>query len=1330
MIKVRTRKAKITAFLSLAAFAFGILFFLLRGPYLSNSIKRIIIPVFENATRERVLIDKAVINLFPFYLQAKGFKVFDKNGNRLLWITKARAYIDLTGLLSKEIRIRKLMLKEPDLTVGEEDVNRIMDNIRKSSSRGGEGGYGVSLKNVQLTDGSIKFTDAKGSFGISGSGLFLDMLSSNTSSTINVSLRDAALKLPRGSGLSGGLDGKIRLENRRISVTEINVRSSGSDLHVKGEALLAPDGGIKNGRFHTRARISAFTLNRAFGLKQERDGVLSIDGTVDLAGDEGSGPPRFTFDLKTKGRFYLETLMEILQVKENIRGALSVDGKITGTLPGLRGSGTVKLRNAVFDTLAVDSLAGKIRYGNRKFALNEFTARLYGGVIRGDAYILIPRGDFSVAGAVSGVDSPEFFRFIKWDSPFPRGKIRGTFQVDHASGGDMSVTADINYLNTSVNKKGDVLGRLRTVDASLELRGDVLALKDTLLSTSLSDLSMDGTIDFRRHTLALNLRVQSRDVSDLTAPYYRDIAAPVSFSGVMKGPMDDPEISGRLEAGAGAVRGVEFESAFADLKYSINMLSVRQLQVREGEAVCDISGNVRFRKAAGLFSFNNPFFSAKAALQGAGLKPLVKAAYRDMPVSGTVSGTLSFEGDTKKYSGSADLTVENAAVYGRRLDRVAVKADLEPEKIKIRSLTAYRDESRLTAAGDLSFSGRLNASASLDNIHLRDILPPGDYPVDAVFNMDLKGGGTIGNPDLRFSVDIDEIAFRKIKMNKGRITGRLSGRRLDAEGELAGGLITADATASLSGGIPWSADIKLKKGRYDFLLTEFLDEVPEDLLLSLEGDIRLKGRGRKVSVYSEFASAGLSLYGYNFRNTGDIVLELVDDEFRVKSFSMSGSGADLSVSGGVRINEKYALKLTGDMDIAPLKVLTDRLASLKGRSDFNIDIAGSWDHPELTGKININDATAALKDFVYKIGPVNGTIFLKKDRFVFDSLKTAFAGGAVTFSGAGYIEGRSLKRLFVSSVLRGITVRPVEGVSASFDGRLFYEASAKASSLTGTIDIKRAMYRKDVEFTAAWLPGMEQVAEAPAEYPAFLSATELNIRIQGPSNILIDNNIARAPVKIDVSLTGTVAEPGLIGTVEADRGSIYFRGNEFRVLEGSSVEFVEANHIVPVFHLLAETSVRDYYIKLSLDGTIDRFDLSLFSDPPLSEEDILSLLTFGQIKREAKGFESGLLASEAASLLTGNIQGEMTENFKYIAGLERFEIEPHTTATGAFSPKITVGKQLLDDKLSVIYSTSIGTTEEPVIKLKYSLGRNISVSASKNEIGSVGADLKYRFEFR
>jgi translocation and assembly module TamB len=305
----------------------------------------------------------------------------------------------------------------------------------------------------------------------------------------------------------------------------------------------------------------------------------------------------------------------------------------------------------------------------------------------------------------------------------------------------------------------------------------------------------------------------------------------------------------------------------------------------------------------------------------------------------------------------------------------------------------------------------------------------------------------------------------------------------------------------------------------------------------------------------------------------------------------------------------------------------------------------------------------------------------------------------------------------------------MNGVSAVFGGRLFYELLPDSSSLTGDIDLIKAKYTKKVEFSS-FILGLREIKESPDKYPEFLEKTEINIHVAGLENIIIDNNIARTPVNINLNVMGTIAKYGLIGRIEADEGNIYFRGNEFEVLKGSSVEFIEANRISPVFHILAETYISSYYIKMVLDGTMDRFDLSLFSDPPLSEVDILSLLTFGQVKGGEQGFASGLAASEAASLLTGNLQGEVQEEFKNITGFERFEIEPHTTRTGSFSPKVTVGKRLLEDKLFVIYSTSIGTTEEHVIKLKYNVNKNVSIEGSRNEIGSAGGDLKYRFEFK
>jgi autotransporter translocation and assembly factor TamB len=61
---------------------------------------------------------------------------------------------------------------------------------------------------------------------------------------------------------------------------------------------------------------------------------------------------------------------------------------------------------------------------------------------------------------------------------------------------------------------------------------------------------------------------------------------------------------------------------------------------------------------------------------------------------------------------------------------------------------------------------------------------------------------------------------------------------------------------------------------------------------------------------------------------------------------------------------------------------------------------------------------------------------------------------------------------------------------------------------------------------------------------------------------------------------------------------------------------------------------------------------------------------------------------------------------------------------------VTVSKRLIGDKLFVTYSNPIGSTEEQIIKLEYLLERNVSLIGVRDEKGSLGGDIKFRFEFK
>ncbi|MBI5049339.1 MAG: translocation/assembly module TamB domain-containing protein [Nitrospirae bacterium] len=1356
MAKLLSEK-KLLRYLTLvfsAIFFIALIFFLLRGPYLSNSIKRLILPVLEKATGERILIDKAAVNLFPFYLQAKEFKVFDKDGDRLLRITKIRAYIDFSGLFFKEIRIRRLTIREPELAVEKKELESVINSIKQYLENKKDEDISVSLKSAKITDGKFTLSDAETQTTVSGRELRSELAVKN-SITAMLSLKYAGLKLPNLPEVKGSLEGTLKTDGSKFEFSGVKFISSGSVINAAGKINPFAKDNSTRGIFSGDANILISTIRKIFNLQKERDGELSLNGTLDLIAPQqtersqqpalNKGNLNIKLNLKTKGWFYLETLMELLKIDENISGLISLNGKIQGVYPDLSGDADLTFKNGMLATLPIDSAAGIIKYKNKRFSLEDFTAHTYEGELKGNAYLYIPSGNYSVTADVTNINSPEFLKFIQWEPPFPRGKISGNFELIKEYNEDFDIRAAVSYINTTTEGT-ELKDRLNRIKGNIELGKGILRINHSQFSTALSDLFLNGDIDLNNNKLNLDLELKSRDAADLTSPHYNGLRAPVRFRGKATGSTMDPEIPGHIEIGTGSVNCVSFNSISGDLTYSIKTLLVKSLTIEEGKSTYDISGNIRFKKATKLFSFDSPYYDAAAVIKNGDAGSLLTAASsltaecRQIPITGSINGELTFKGDARDFSGKGELNLNNGVVSGQTVDHAVIRAVLTPQKIDFLSVEVISGHSRVNAKGALYFDGRIDASAASENIELRDITSLANSSnylaanINGKVSADIKGSGTIKNPEVKFFLNILESSFRGSKIGRGAVNGKLKDNRFFVKAELLEGIVTADAAGIFSKPVEWDMTVIFKKGNYDFLLSGLLKEVPSRsaVTVSLEGITKFAGQGSKVSMDSKFSFMDFSLYGYNLKNKKDVVLKLSENEFMIKSLSLAGKDADISASGTVKIGQNYNIGVDGRINLEPLRTASKAIESLQGEGNLAIGISGPWDTPEFRGKINIKDSAVILAGFPYKIGPVNGDVFFNKDRITFESFNADFASGKVAISGIGYLKGLTLRGLSISLAYNDIKLRHIEGVSAAFDGRLFYDYSAKGQSLTGDIFIKKAKYEKRTEWKSGLLTLKEVKTKQPPQIrvaPALLAKTKLNVHIAGQDNISIDNNLARTPVKIDITVTGTVSQYGLIGKVEASGGSIFFRGNEFKIINGNT-DFVETNRVTPVFHIQAETFTKGYRVRLNLDGPVDKFTLSLFSDPPLTDTDILTLLTVGQISKEAKGFESGIGAGEATAFLTGGLQEVMEERFKYITGFERFEVDPHTTSTGAVSPKVTVSKRLFKEKVFVTYSTSIGTTEENIIKLEYNLGRNVSLVGSRDEIGSLGADIKFRFEFK
>ncbi|MGE5174333.1 MAG: translocation/assembly module TamB domain-containing protein, partial [Betaproteobacteria bacterium] len=413
-----------------------------------------------------------------------------------------------------------------------------------------------------------------------------------------------------------------------------------------------------------------------------------------------------------------------------------------------------------------------------------------------------------------------------------------------------------------------------------------------------------------------------------------------------------------------------------------------------------------------------------------------------------------------------------------------------------------------------------------------------------------------------------------------------------------------------------------------------------------------------------------------------------------------------------------------------LKLLFPEVEHAAGVAEMKLTVKDDWSNPDVTGELHIRNGEIKIQDIPQKFTALNGMIIFTQGRIVTDSLAGEMGGGILGVSGSAQLAGVTLRDFSVKTTFDNVTVRYPEGLTSTLSGSLYYDGDGKEQTLSGDVTIKRARYDKDIEWKSMLVNFSRGLYQKRQTDIGWIGNTQINIRFHGTDNILFQNNLAQIPLDVDVFFRGTVNHPQLLGRVEARKGSVFFRKNDFKILH-ASVDFIDPNRMNPVLDIQAETQVREYQIRLAVTGTAERAVVTFLSDPPLIDTDILSLLALGKKGSELAGKETNVGVGEAASFASGQFQDFVERRTRSLTGLDRFQIDPYVGKSDTSVPRVTVGKELVQNRLYVTYSSNVGASiPEQIFRIEYLLDKHFSLVGERNEIGNTGADIKYRFEFK
>lgn len=1020
--------------------------------------------------------------------------------------------------------------------------------------------------------------------------------------------------------------------------------------------------------------------------------ILKVDGKAD-----GNGMIDLTGTLAVS----LTDLSDFTGTKKDLQGNIIFTGSVKGFLSTPVVKGSITAENLIYQSIKYGKLKGELSYKERLLDLSRLKGEILNGPVNGNIEIDF-RGDI-----------PSYHVHLKVDNAQPHRAI-ARYMPDSKLPLDKKgvLSSEAELWGTGFDKE------------TLEGKGWI-SYKDSQQSISLSGVINKG--------LDLNAGItgETADIADyLHIPHF-PLHGNATITGEVSGPVYKPVISGAVVMNRGVVKDTVFDSVTAGLRFSDGELLLQPVVLRRNDSFYSLYGSIKFRAAG----FKDPYFALKGDINHGVPNDFVSIFHENLPMDMKVDGRVSLGGDSDSFQWTFVLKSSSGALYSQGFDSSEIVFNITKERVIFDSVKLRRGNDIAEGKGWVGFAGEYKGEFHTDmssgqfSIENIDLLNRKYSLFKGSGKFSLSAGGKFSNPAADITIQIPHLFIKDVDTG----FAMLSLSKETGDVHVAGQAVNMH----YEGDIAWDDDLPFKVSvhSYDSSINPLLNfinpSLSKELSVKASGETVIEGKLKNPDTFrvSVVLSRLSGIYGeYTVENDGDIKLVYENNRVSLESVRLKGEGTSFNITGSLFRNGDNNIYINGEIDLRLLSLLTPEIKYSKGNAFLAFLITGELANPYIQGGLAIKNGTIRSASLRQTLENVNISIFFNGREIILETMNGNVGGGTVTGYGKLEMGELDIKEFGFVLEIADAVFRYPEGVESRLDGTFVFQGARGSKELKGEINIRKASYDKNINVRTMILDFQKKKIKIEQPVP-LLGNTDLNIHIGGKKNIWINNNVAKVPLDIDLMLKGTVDHPLLFGRVEAHDGTFYFSRNIFTILSATA-DFISNDTIKPVLDIHAVTDIREYKIDLRLTGTMDRFYLTLSSDPTLSETDILALLTVGQTAAEVEDTMKSIGAIEATAFLAAPIQEKLEGTLQDIIKVDRFQVEPYYSNTSASGgARLTVGKKLLDDRLYVTYTTGITTLEE-LIKLEYFLGKNVYVVGKRDEQGRMSSDIKFRFEFK
>jgi translocation and assembly module TamB len=541
------------------------------------------------------------------------------------------------------------------------------------------------------------------------------------------------------------------------------------------------------------------------------------------------------------------------------------------------------------------------------------------------------------------------------------------------------------------------------------------------------------------------------------------------------------------------------------------------------------------------------------------------------------------------------------------------------------------------------------------------------------------------------------------------------------------------ARLSTGPGFAGTASLEFRDWNIQKLAPPETPRLLSDLSTALQGKLEIEGRFAEPSslvLRGEMDGARLKVRGYDLHNQGKIRFSMAGQKLHVDEARFVGEGTDLTLSGDIPAPSAQGLnlKLAGKVNLKIADRLVEKLR-ISGSTQLDVRASGTVRNPEVIGQANLGGAQFDYSDLPFGLSGVEGRFVFSRDVVRLESVRGRMATGTFDVSGAAEHKTGEIRSFNLQINVSKARIPYPKDFRTTFDAKLTLGGNLNYQILSGQVEVARAEYLRPISL-------LEQVAgrggsTGPLVSDPALSGLRLNLDLQSNQGLVIDDETVQLRGSFRLRLRGTPAYPSLVGYMEANEGSIMFRGNRFEFVFARA-EFYDRSRINPNLNARAEVDLKRYRLVLDVKGPLDKLVFNLTSDPPLSTVDAVSLLSSGQRGGAAESDirrQSEVAGLSAAGLLSEGVTGGLSRQVERVFGFQNFRVDPFLATDKDPTARVTITRRISKDVL-VTYSRNLSQSQDQIVILEFDISKNLSIVATQDESGGYGLDFQFRRRIR